>query len=342
MRVKVIGKDNVGWSIDRDRSHLVSFLADMKDVEVTESYWNADVYFFVWLDLVRSPRYFFARIMRRIMKKKIIAWITNDVTQNKEFLAHTWPVDLFISPSSRTSEFLGAKHLPYIEIPFFVSNEVYKELSETREVLAEKLAINYDAIKNKFLIGTFQRDSLGEDLTRPKWQKNPDLLIEILKTLPKEKFVLVLAGPRRHYLINCLRKLGIPYVFVGNEEYVAAMKDDMFENNLPEETINMLYSLIDMNIVTSVSEGGPKAVLESALTKTLIVSTDVGNARDILHPDLVFRLDDTIKMAAWVSRVVGGSNGSVSSYVTYNYDHALAKLEHSHYLKLLRGAIMSV
>ena len=94
--------------------------------------------------------------------------------------------------------------------------------------------------------------------------------------------MLVLAGPRRHYLIDACNRYGIPYVFCGDEAHVRSGKDDILVNNLPPVTMNLLYNLIDLYIVTSKSEGGPKALIEAPLAGTAILATDAGMAIDIL------------------------------------------------------------
>ena len=54
------------------------------------------------------------------------------------------------------------------------------------------------------------------------------------------------------------------------------------------ETLNELYNILDMYIVSSRTEGGPQAIVESATTKTPIISTDVGVASQILNPESLF------------------------------------------------------
>ncbi len=96
--------------------------------------------------------------------------------------------------------------------------------------------------------------------------------------------MLVLAGPRRHYLIRQCRDRAIPDVYVGDETYIDAMKDDFSAraNIVDEAKMALLYNLADTYLVVSRSEGGPNAVLESSLCKTPIVSTRVGMAPDLL------------------------------------------------------------
>ena len=57
------------------------------------------------------------------------------------------------------------------------------------------------------------------------------------------------------------------------------------------ETINKLYNSLDLYIVSSRQEGGPQALLECAITKTPIISTDVGVAKDILSEKSIFYKD---------------------------------------------------
>ncbi len=342
IKVKVIGKDNVGWSIDKDRTNVLHFLNISTTAEVTESYLFADVYFFVWHDQVLKMRYFLIRVLVSVFsllgkQKKVIAWITNDITKNNIFLSKRWPVQLFISPNSNISDFLGKHNFPYVEIPFFASSDTFKKLPDSREILARKLGIDEKLLQNKFIIGSFQRDSLGCNLHKPKWQKNPDLLIVLCKSLPKESYVLVLAGPRRHYLIGRCVAEGISYIYVGNTKPVSEQKDDIFINNLTEEKINLLYNLVDLYIVTSKSESGPKAVLEASLAGTLICSTDVGLARDFLHTDLVYSEDNFSLIQNFVSKSV--SSEKIDEYKKYNYEKVSSVLAERNYLSCIEKAL---
>ena len=48
--------------------------------------------------------------------------------------------------------------------------------------------------------------------------------------------------------------------------------------------LNELYNLLNLYVVSSRYEGGPQAIMECALIKTPIISTDVGIASEILSP----------------------------------------------------------
>ena len=48
MKIKLIGTDGVGWSIDKDRKNAEYFLKKIPGVELVEKYSRADILFFVW------------------------------------------------------------------------------------------------------------------------------------------------------------------------------------------------------------------------------------------------------------------------------------------------------
>ena len=52
------------------------------------------------------------------------------------------------------------------------------------------------------------------------------------------------------------------------------------------------YNILDLYLVSSRLEGGPQAILECAVSKTPIISTDVGVASEILHPNSIYSLDN--------------------------------------------------
>ena len=52
--------------------------------------------------------------------------------------------------------------------------------------------------------------------------------------------------------------------------------------------LNELYNVLDLYLVTSRIEGGPQAIMEAAISKTPILSTDVGVASEILHNKAIF------------------------------------------------------
>ena len=58
------------------------------------------------------------------------------------------------------------------------------------------------------------------------------------------------------------------------------------------EILNELYNCLDLYIVSSRIEGGPQAILECGITKTPVISTDVGVASEILANESLFNMDN--------------------------------------------------
>ena len=56
--------------------------------------------------------------------------------------------------------------------------------------------------------------------------------------------------------------------------------------------INELYNCLDLYIVSSRYEGGPQSILECGVTKTPIISTDVGIASEILSPESIYDMNN--------------------------------------------------
>ena len=88
---------------------------------------------------------------------------------------------------------------------------------------------------------------------------------------------VVLSGKRRNYLIENFKNRNLPFAY--------------FEM-IDLKELNELYNILDLYIVTSRIEGGPQAILECAVSKTPIVSTDVGVASEILDSKSIFKPEE--------------------------------------------------
>ncbi len=311
----------------------------MGKVDLVDNVFSANACFFAWYsqlipkNLKRRAFLFF----KKIFKKRVVAFITNDIRiYIDDFNLLKKSVNVWVSPNSKISEFLEKEKVKFIQIPFYVSNETFFDAKKTKEELVRELGIEYEKIENKTLIGSFQRDSLGSDLSKPKWHKNPDLLLKICQNLPQDRILLILAGPRRHYIIKKCRELGIPYLFVGDESFIDRNEDDFKENNLDEGEINLLYNLIDFYIVSSKSEGGPKAIMEASLAKTMIFSTDVGLAKDFLHESLIYDEDRTGRVIDFILKAEEEKKKALKEY---NYKKTMENIGEDNYLKLYKKLI---
>ena len=98
--------------------------------------------------------------------------------------------------------------------------------------------------------------------------------------------MVLLAGPRRHWLIRQLEAEGLPFRFAGENP---GDEDDYARNILDRPALNRLYQAMDVCVVSSRWEGGPYSVLEALLAGRALVSTPVGIARDLLPEGALFR-----------------------------------------------------
>ncbi|MFC1967376.1 glycosyltransferase [Chloroflexota bacterium] len=312
MKVYLYGRDGIGWSVDFDRYYTESFLRRL-GFRLAGGFLRADVVHSVWWNqLLNYSAY-------PLRWKKIMAVLTNDADiSSRQFRQAGGFVDLWIAPNNAIYERLKSAGLDVKYQPFYVDEKIFLKEEKSKKQIAVDLGIDPGLIENRLVIGSFQRDSLGEDLGKPKPQKGPDILVEILKQLPQKDYILLLAGPRRHWLLNRCRELGIPCCFLGEEP--AASGDDIRVNTLDKKTMNKLYNLSDLYIVSSRSEGGPKAVLESAFTETMILSTGVGLAPDFLHPWCLYATAG--EAADKVKEMLQGKD--VAPLVQANYDKAMS------------------
>lgn len=121
------------------------------------------------------------------------------------------------------------------------------------------------------VIGSFQKDGTGwGEGFEPKLIKGPDVFlkaVEILKTRVPEVYVL-LTGPARGYVQKGLEHIGVPY----HHEYPKKYAE-----------VGDFFQALDVYIISSRQEGGPKAVLESMASGIPLVTTRVGQAMDLVR-----------------------------------------------------------
>ncbi|GIK40759.1 MAG: hypothetical protein BroJett011_45920 [Chloroflexota bacterium] len=140
-------------------------------------------------------------------------------------------------------------------------------------------------------IGSFQKDGNGwAEGLEPKLIKGPDIFVETVRKLADRYPIFVLlTGPARGYMKRNLEEAGIPY----RHEYV------QHPNQLAS-----YYHCLDLYLITSREEGGPKALLECMATGVPLVSTHVGMAPDIIVNDVNGFLVDVENINALVTSAV--------------------------------------
>jgi glycosyltransferase involved in cell wall biosynthesis len=194
--------------------------------------------------------------------------------RERDCITHVYHV-----PNKRTRDFINSlTSKPIHVIPYWANGSLWKKSPLSKHDLREKYGIPVDG----FVIGSFQRDTEGFDLTSPKLEKGPDLLADFLierskpwqldasgNSIPSfnKKMHVILAGWRRQYIISRLESEGVSYSY--------------FE--LPsQEKLCELYQTLDLYPVTSRYEGGPQAFIECGLLDIPVVSRPVGMAEQVL------------------------------------------------------------
>lgn len=146
------------------------------------------------------------------------------------------------------------------------SNTFEPQTDTKKQEAREKYNLPHDAV----VIGSFQKDGVGwSEGNEPKLIKGPDVFLKTIARLKNDipNLWVLLSGPSRGYVINGLKNLGVPY-----RHY-----------NLPDyEKVSSLYDCLDIYLITSREEGGPKACLESMSKGIPLVTTAVGQCKDIV------------------------------------------------------------
>lgn len=168
------------------------------------------------------------------------------------------------------------------------------------------------------VVGSFQKDGIGwGEGTTPKLIKGPDILLAVLSRLQLlvPGLHVLLSGAARGYVRRGLETLGIPYRHVRAAEYA---------------DVGRLYHAVDLTLVTSREEGGPKAMLESMCSGIPLVSTRVGQAADLVvhgQNGWLAEVDDVDGLVAGALQAIGSDADEREAVVRAG--HATAD-EHSY------------
>ncbi len=282
VKVYLCGSEENGWALDADLATIRLAMLKLPEFVEFTSLKHADVVYTVWEYpiLHMDPN--------RLAGKRIICQICNDLMKIYEdpcMIRATEMFGLWIPMSRECIKDVQALGAAYNFIPYAVDTTLFTSCPPENQTV-DQLRQQFGIPQDSFVISNFMRDSSAQDLMMPKIQKGTEMLLEIGRQLVDRKLPVhfLFAGPRRHWIKSRMKSLGIPFTFVGKE----MEQDDNEVNILPPDVINLLYHASDLHLVTSRWEGGPRAVLECAATKTEILSTPVGVANDILRPQSLF------------------------------------------------------
>ncbi len=182
-----------------------------------------------------------------------------------------------------------------INLDFFPQKE-----QETRQQVRKQLKIPEAAV----VIGSFQKDGNGhgEGLV-PKVIKGPDIFLKTVERLKEsvQGLHILLTGPARGYIKRGLTDLNIPFTHVQLKNY-------------PE--ICRLYQALDIYLVTSRQEGGPKAILESMASGIPLVTTCVGQAMDLVDHGIngwMTAVEDADALAYWAEWILNNPSAVIAA-----------------------------
>lgn len=181
-------------------------------------------------------------------------------------------------------------------IPIGIDVDAFRPGTPSERIAARR---ELNVPESAFVVGSFQKDGVGwgEGL-EPKLIKGPDTLLEAAERLRDRipELWFLLTGPSRGFVRSGLERLGIPYS----------------HHLLPStEAVATAYKAIDLCVVASREEGGPKAVLESMATGIPLVTTRVGQAMDLVrHGEngFVVEVGDIDGIVEWSTRVAASSD----------------------------------
>lgn len=152
-------------------------------------------------------------------------------------------------------------------IPIGINVEFFPFRSaEQKQAARAELGIS----QSSFVVGSFQKDGVGwEEGLEPKLIKGPDVLLSTIEKLKKDvgDLFVLLSGPSRGYVKRGLEKMQVPY-------------KHMYIKSYPD--VAKLFQALDVYLVASRQEGGPKAILESMASGVPLVTTRVGQAMDMV------------------------------------------------------------
>ncbi len=145
-----------------------------------------------------------------------------------------------------------------------------------------------------FVVGSFQKDGVGwgEGL-EPKRVKGPDVLVAVLERLREQapELAVLLTGPARGYVRRELERRRIPY-----RHRLARSRRELAR----------CYQALDLYLVCSRQEGGPKGALEAMASGVPLVTTRVGQAQELVEHGrngLLCEVEDVEALAGSAARV---------------------------------------
>lgn len=207
-------------------------------------------------------------------------------------------IEIIHTASSITKDILLSNGVPQERItiiPLGVDLKLFKKISKQGKALLRKA---FGLPNNAIIIGSFQKDGVGwSEGLEPKMIKGPDIFVEVLEGLARKYPVFaLLTGPARGYVKRKLEEKKIPYKHIYFKDY---------------RQIALLYQVLDIYLITSRVEGGPKQALEAIASGVPVVATKVGMIPDIFDDEkdlLLTNINDVDTLVHKCSMLIENQN----------------------------------
>lgn len=186
-----------------------------------------------------------------------------------DFISNHQLIDIIVVSNSITQSRLISWGIPedkIVKIYLGLNSKIFKAPKENEKLMNRKtLGFSPD----EFIIGSFQKDGIGWGTgSKPKLIKGPDIFVKTVQELSKYvKVSVLLTGPSRGYLISALKKAEIKFKHFEIGNYL---------------DVPFYYHVLDLYLITSREEGGPKGLIEALASGVPVVSTPVGMCVDLL------------------------------------------------------------
>ncbi len=265
--------EGAAWSIREDGRQIVEQLNRQKllRARITDhqfGLWGQIVHFgseHLWFGSNRTPTFLCGR-----PQVLTVFHIVEDWEGTRRIPEMAAAVDLVHTSCDFTVDGLvrlGVPRPKIVKVPLGVDTELFRPPSaDERATMRRMLEIPAGVLA----VGSFQKDGVGwGNGDEPKLIKGPDVFCDALELLARRyPLHAVLTGPARGYVKQRLAAAGIPYT----HRYVEDFKE-----------LYRYYHALDLYLVTSRNEGGPKAVLESMASGVPLVTTAVGMAPEVVQ-----------------------------------------------------------
>lgn len=275
-------KPNEDWVCD----HIIDEFRHSTRHQPVNDICEADV---VWL----YAKWIWNHFVGQLTRKKVITTVHHIVPEKtgpREFIdLYDKFTDVYHVPNKHTArELVMRTAKPIKRLPYWINDDRWGTIDkETLDGGIQRIKDTHwePMLSGRRILASFQRDTEGSSIgpnliPAAKFEKGPDRYVKIIERFKRDEVVPFFPGWRRDFIKLMLEE---DYDIVTGDKMQAGMLNGVY---------NLIGHFDGYYLVTSRHEGGPQAVLEAAQTRVKILSSDVGIASEVLHPDCICRSTD--------------------------------------------------